>query len=246
MIGNLSPRTVLRPFEQPLDRIEARDRGPSEAADISSEAGRRPRPDVDKPTPENPGYRGDERERDAERRATETPGPKEPGDEDLDSEELREVRELRERDEEVRTHERAHTAAGGAYAGAPTYRYETGPDGRRYAVSGEVSIDTSEKPGDPRGSIAKLEKVVRAALAPASPSGQDQRVAASARAKIARLRAEVAEQQAMGLQRPEETQDGGAARRAAEAYARPIENTLDVGGTVSLKSCSDCGGSHPV
>ncbi|MEQ9335590.1 MAG: putative metalloprotease CJM1_0395 family protein, partial [Miltoncostaeaceae bacterium] len=30
-----------------------------------------------------------------------------------------------------------HAAAGGQYAGAPSFTYQTGPDGKRYAVGGE-------------------------------------------------------------------------------------------------------------
>jgi hypothetical protein len=30
--------------------------------------------------------------------------------------------------------------------GAPTYSFKRGPDGQRYAVSGEVGIDTSPRP----------------------------------------------------------------------------------------------------
>ena len=59
---------------------------------------------------------------------------------------LKLVRELQQSDAEVRRHEAAHAAAGGEFAGAPTFTYQTGPDGKRYAVGGEVSIDTSPVP----------------------------------------------------------------------------------------------------
>jgi hypothetical protein len=49
-----------------------------------------------------------------------------------------------------------------------------------YAVSGEVSIDSSPVKGDPKATVRKMEQVVRAALAPAQPSGQDRAVAAAA------------------------------------------------------------------
>ncbi|MCA8932648.1 MAG: hypothetical protein KDA49_09290, partial [Rhodospirillaceae bacterium] len=61
----------------------------------------------------------------------------------LTEEEQAEVDALKERDAEVRRHEQAHAAAGGAYAGQPTYEYQTGPDGNRYAVGGEVNIDVA-------------------------------------------------------------------------------------------------------
>ena len=54
------------------------------------------------------------------------------------------VIEFKQRDSEVRAHEQAHASLGGQYATQPEYEYERGPDGRRYAVSGEVSIDISK------------------------------------------------------------------------------------------------------
>ena len=90
------------------------------------------------------------------------------------------VTELQQRDREVRAHEAAHLAAGGPYiTGGPTYSYHTGPDGRRSAVGGEVSIDTSPE-RTPEATIQKAEMVQRAALAPANPSPQDYAVAAAA------------------------------------------------------------------
>ena len=100
--------------------------------------------------------------------------------EDIPPEEQQEVQELKQRDQVVRTHEAAHAAVGGQYAGAPTLEYETGPDGKRYAVSGEVNIDLSKVKGDPQETIDKMEQVQAAALAPAQPSAQDRRVASRA------------------------------------------------------------------
>ncbi len=99
---------------------------------------------------------------------------------DLSEEEQAQVQALRRRDAEVRRHERAHTGAGGAIAGQPIYEYVRGPDGRQYAVGGEVAIDAGPA-GTPEATIQKMETVIRAALAPADPSTQDVRVAAQAR-----------------------------------------------------------------
>jgi hypothetical protein len=104
-----------------------------------------------------------------------------------------EIAELANRDREVRTHEQAHAAVGGSYAGAPSYTYTRGPDGQRYAIAGEVSIDTGAVANDPQATLSKMEIVVRAALAPAEPSGQDLRVAAQAQAQMVQARAELAE-----------------------------------------------------
>src|SRR3990167_1152664 len=81
-----------------------------------------------------------------------------------------EIAELATRDRQVRAHEQAHAAVGGSYAGAPSYTYTHGPDGQRYAVAGEVSIDTSAVANDPQATLSKMEIVVRAALAPAEPT----------------------------------------------------------------------------
>lgn len=96
-------------------------------------------------------------------------------DQDLEA-----IRELAQRDREVRTHEQAHQAVGGQYAGGMSLTFERGPDGKRYAVGGEVSIDISPVPGNPAATMAKAEQVRRAALAPAEPSAQDRSVAAAA------------------------------------------------------------------
>jgi hypothetical protein len=93
--------------------------------------------------------------------------------------EREQLKKLKARDTEVRNHENAHQSAGGQFAGSPSYTYQTGPDGRRYAIGGEVSIDVSPEK-DPAATIAKMESVRRAATAPAEPSPQDFKVAAAA------------------------------------------------------------------
>ena len=114
---------------------------------------------------------------------------------ELTEEEQQQVAELKSRDREVRAHEQAHLTAAGPYAqGGPSYDYEEGPDGRSYAVGGEVSIDTSPVSGDPEATIEKAQQVRAAALAPASPSSQDQRVAAAATQIEAQARLELAQQ----------------------------------------------------
>lgn len=114
---------------------------------------------------------------------------------DLSEEEQEKVTELKSRDREVRSHEQAHLAAAGPYAtGGPSFSYQEGPDGRRYAVGGEVGIDTSPVSGDPEATILKAQQIRAAALAPASPSGQDQRVAAAATQMESQARAELSKQ----------------------------------------------------
>lgn len=114
----------------------------------------------------------------------------------LSAEEEQVVAELKRRDTEVRAHERAHAAAGGAYAGMPSFEYQTGPDNQRYAVAGEVPIDASPVAGDPAATIDKMAIVKAAALAPAKPSGQDRAVAAKAAATAAAAQAELSQNKA--------------------------------------------------
>lgn len=102
----------------------------------------------------------------------------------------RQVEDLKARDREVRDHEQAHiNAGGGLIRGGPSYTYETGPDGKRYAVGGDVSIDVS--PGrDAADTIRRAQQIRDAALAPAQPSSQDYSVAAQAAAMQAEAQTE--------------------------------------------------------
>ena len=107
-------------------------------------------------------------------------------------EDTQKVRQLAETDRKVRAHEAAHVAAGGQYVrGGATFQYQKGPDGKMYAVGGEVSIDVSPVKGDPQATISKMEAVKSAAMAPADPSGQDRAVAAAASAAESQARQEV-------------------------------------------------------
>ncbi|RZT90273.1 SprA family protein [Azospira oryzae] len=118
------------------------------------------------------------------------------GKSELSEDEQRQVEKLKETDRKVRAHEQAHIAAGGALVqGGASYSYHKGPDGRMYAVAGEVSIDVS--PGrTPEESLAKAQQIRAAAMAPADPSPQDRRVAAGAARLESSARAEQAKEQA--------------------------------------------------
>ncbi len=98
----------------------------------------------------------------------------------LTPQEQKVVDSLETRHTEVVIHEQAHASVGGQYAGQPSYGYERGPDGKRYAVSGEVPISVSPIAGDPQATIQKMRQVRAAALAPQSPSVADRRIAAEA------------------------------------------------------------------
>ena len=116
-------------------------------------------------------------------------------DEQQHQAELKEIQQLSRRDNEVKAHEQAHAAVGGSLTGSPSYEYKQGPDGNKYAVSGEVSIDVSVA-STPRETIKKMQTVRAAALAPAEPSSQDRKVAAEAAKKIAEAKMEIVRESA--------------------------------------------------
>lgn len=116
-----------------------------------------------------------------------------PDGEPLTSEQVEEVRQLRDRDQEVKTHEQAHVAAAGSlFKGGPYYTYQQGPDGKRYAVGGSVEIDTSTG-RTPEETLQRASQIKRAALAPAEPSSTDRSVAAKADRMAAQAKQEISE-----------------------------------------------------
>jgi hypothetical protein len=143
---------------------------------------------------------------------------------ELTEAEEQQVGELKERDAEVRRHEEAHARAGGAYASAPSYQFQRGPDGGQYAIGGSVSIDVSPIAGDPEATLRKMEVIKRAASAPAEPSGADRSVAARANAETRAARAELAqekreEQQEMHRD-PDAAKNGPGVNATGGEYAR--------------------------
>ncbi len=117
------------------------------------------------------------------------------GTKELSPEEQKRVEELKRTDAKVRAHEMAHIAAGGGLVrGGANYSYEIGPDGKQYAVGGEVKIDMSVNPDDPEAAIQKMQQVRRAALAPADPSPQDRSVAQQASNIESQMRAKLLEE----------------------------------------------------
>ena len=103
------------------------------------------------------------------------------------------ISELQSRDREVRSHEAAHASAGGSLVvSGPSFTYQKGPDGRSYAIGGEVQLDVSAVANDPEATLQKSEQIRRAALAPADPSSQDLRVAANASQLASKARVDIA------------------------------------------------------
>lgn len=102
------------------------------------------------------------------------------------------IDQLKARDYEVKAHEMAHLSAAGGYSiGGMSFTYQVGPDGRQYAVGGEVGIDVSAVAGDPEATLQKAMVVYAAALAPAEPSQQDYKVASAATQMMAQARADI-------------------------------------------------------
>lgn len=152
--------------------------------------------------------------------------------EQFSEEELRQVQDLKARDREVRAHEQAHAAAAGSLArGGPSFSRQRGPDGRWYAVGGEVQIDTSAVPGDPHATLQKALQIQRAALAPASPSAQDRAVAANAAAMAAEARMEIASEA-----------NSGAASAEGEQSAET--QTGEPASDAQAGRCPACGAHH--
>ena len=113
---------------------------------------------------------------------------------ELSSNERQQVTELRQIDSAVRAHEAAHMAAGGSViSGGASYTYQKGPDGQLYAIGGEVPISSSGG-STPESKIAIAKEIQAAALAPANPSPQDLKVAASAVQMEAQANQELREQ----------------------------------------------------
>jgi hypothetical protein len=139
--------------------------------------------------------------------SSQAPGASTDSSAELTPEEERQVEELKQRDAAVKAHEQAHMASGGGIVqGGATYEYEKGPDGRMYAVGGEVKIDSSPEQ-EPADTIRKMAQVRRAALAPMDPSSTDRSVAArayqlenQARAELARENQESTQSESGGTQ----------------------------------------------
>lgn len=152
----------------------------------------------------------------------------------LGAEEIKQVAELKARDREVRAHEAAHMAAAGGLArGGASFSYQQGPDGRHYAVGGEVSIDTAAVAGDPQATIIKAQTIRAAALAPAQPSSQDRAVAAAAAQMEAAARAEL-----MAANREQSTPAGDpqAGLEAYRQHSNPVAAETQTGSVLHIET----------
>lgn len=141
----------------------------------------------------------------------------------LNEDEQAQLRKLQARDREVRAHEQAHlAAAGGLAVSGAILTYQRGPDGRNYAVGGEVKI--SAGPGrTPEETLQRARTLRAAALAPASPSGADRAAAAQASRLEQQAQIDLSQQKQDEIQT---TQARLAARYNSETPTPPQLNVL--------------------
>ena len=145
----------------------------------------------------------------------------------LSDTELRKISKLKARDREVRAHEAAHVAVGGSVVrSGARLSYTRGPDGVQYATGGEVSIDTS-RASSPEATLAKAERIRRAALAPAQPSAQDRAIAAQAARMAMQARQEIVAQQSSDGQTPTSTTKGISSYQNSGSLETPAGTEID-------------------
>jgi hypothetical protein len=174
---------------------------------------------------------------------TQRPVNENPESSQLTLEEQAQVRELQKRDQEVRAHEAAHRSAAGGLVSGGSYTYTRGPDGRSYAVAGEVSIRMPST-NTPEERVRQAETVRRAALAPADPSPQDRQVAAQASAMENQARSEIQAEQRQQMtedrektaQSDKEDEGGIAEMQNSMTGQRAIASFQSVSSAASLQS----------
>jgi len=132
------------------------------------------------------------------------------------------IQRLRQTDQKVRAHEQAHLAAAAGLAmGGANLQTVRGPDGKQYAVAGEVSIDVSPA-STPQQTLDKGRRIQAAALAPADPSAQDRAVAAAAAQMMIEAQAELNKQQEADPGATDRGRADEGSRAGAEARSNPL------------------------
>jgi hypothetical protein len=131
------------------------------------------------------------------------------------------VKKLQARDAQVKAHEAAHQAAGAGLTGAASFTYQQGPDGKMYAIGGEVSI-TMKTGSTPEETIANARQVAAAAMAAGDPSPQDYAVASSARVM------EMKAQQQLAKERQEEVLGTEIYKNESNQNNKDVKNPLDI------------------
>lgn len=198
-VGTVNTESVRRDNTQreAVPQLTANEKSAAETgvgseADKVKQPGKSPQPlTYEKPVPQSGQQLNTENNAKQDNGQDASAGRENAEDKQQQQAEQKQLNELKQRDAEVRAHEQAHATRGGQYASPPKYEYERGPDGKRYVVDGEVSIDIS-KASTPEETIRKAQQVKTAALAPAEPSVQDLRVATEATKLALEARTELA------------------------------------------------------
>jgi hypothetical protein len=222
MIGSVGPAAQFQ-YRSPLEGHERTSR-PSHPGSINPHTDEQAKPGGSVSTASARVKPADASEKPAQKPDDPSKGKKASG-EPLSEEEEQQVQKLKETDAKVKAHENAHAAAGGPHAGAPKYEYTSGPDGNRYATSGEVQIDSSPEKGNPEATIRKMDIVIRAALAPADPSSQDLAVARQAQSERTKAQAELSKKREAERQQNKGEDDAPGNIRDANSSA-PVESNL--------------------
>jgi hypothetical protein len=96
---------------------------------------------------------------------------------EMTTQERGELQQVQARDAAVRDEEETHAAVAGAFAGAPQYEYQQGPDGRSYVVNGSVPIRfSSAAVANPEQAELALQAIRASAQSPEAPSAADMQV----------------------------------------------------------------------
>lgn len=137
---------------------------------------------------------------------------------ELSSDDLRRVRELERIDRVVRAQENVLRAvAPDVVRGEPTFEFELGPDGQRYAIEGDSHIELP-KGAEPRVAAEEASRALRAALAASGGSSADTSIALRAAGIEARARAQIRREE--GAARDEHLDELRAKAAAAYEAAR--------------------------
>ncbi len=224
MIGGVGPAAQFQ-LRSPVESSDRTSR-PSQPGAINPSTEERLTPGGDAASASERVKPADASEKPAEKPSDPSKGKKANGD-SLSEEEERQISKLKDSDAKVKAHENAHAAAGGAAADAPTFEYTTGPDGKRYATSGEVQIDSSPVKGNPEATIRKMDIVIRAALAPADPSSQDLAVARQAQSDRAKAQVEQSKKREAERQQNKGEEDSSGDVRNANSSAPGGRNLTD-------------------
>ncbi len=225
MIGGVGPAAQFQ-YRSPVESLDRTSR-PSHTGSINPHTDESGASGDKAPSPSSRVQPAHSSEKPSDKPADPSKGTKASG-EPLSEDEERHVQKLKETDAKVKAHEQAHAAAGGPHAEAPKYEYTTGPDGNRYATSGEVKIDSSPVKGNPEATIRKMDVVISAALAPADPSSQDLAVARQAQSERAKAQVELSRKREAERGQGEEDDGAPDEAQAPGLVASLVSNPEDV------------------